>query len=193
LCKPQDAQGLRRVQAAGAGEGQPLGHLRHAVAGGHNGSDELVPEREAGLDLHAPVVDVQVRAAHAGGLHANHGVVPLEQLRLRYRLAAAATDAYFRAGFTVVLEDVVAGDELAGVVELVTSQPLYVVVLLPGIEAIRARDDRRDDTAYAQWPLEELYAGFAEHTPRLGSWLDTSNQEPEETVDEILGLMHGPE
>jgi predicted kinase len=117
----------------------------------------------------------------------------LEQLRLRYRLAAAAADAYFRAGFTVVLEDVVAGNELAWVVELVTSQPLHVVVLVPSIEAIRAREDRRDDTAYAQWPLEELYAGFAEHTPRLGSWLDTSDQEPAETVDEILGLTHGRE
>jgi hypothetical protein len=33
----------------------------------------------------------------------------LEQLLLRYRLAAAAADAYFEAGFGVALEDVVAG------------------------------------------------------------------------------------
>ena len=33
----------------------------------------------------------------------------LEQLRLRYRLAAAAADEYFEAGFSVALEDVVAG------------------------------------------------------------------------------------
>ena len=33
----------------------------------------------------------------------------LEQLRLRYRLAASAADSYVEAGFTVVLDDVIAG------------------------------------------------------------------------------------
>ena len=33
----------------------------------------------------------------------------LDQLRLRYRLAAAAADTFFEAGFTVALEDVVRG------------------------------------------------------------------------------------
>lgn len=37
----------------------------------------------------------------------------VEQLRLRYRLAAAAADAYFEAGFFVALEDVVAGPRSA--------------------------------------------------------------------------------
>ena len=36
----------------------------------------------------------------------------VEQLRLRYRLAAATADACFEAGFTVALEDVMAGDFL---------------------------------------------------------------------------------
>src|SRR5918992_2762849 len=36
----------------------------------------------------------------------------LEQLRLRYRLAAMVADAYEGAGFTVVLEDVIAGPML---------------------------------------------------------------------------------
>lgn len=37
----------------------------------------------------------------------------LDQLRLRYSLAASATDGYFVAGFTVALEDVAAGPFLA--------------------------------------------------------------------------------
>ena len=117
----------------------------------------------------------------------------LEQLRLRYRLAAQAADTYFAAGFTVVLEDVVAGDELPRLVELVASRPLHVVVLLPSIEAIRSRDDARGQTGYGRWHVEALRGGFAERTPRLGLWLDTSNQEPAETVDEILARTQGRE
>jgi len=114
----------------------------------------------------------------------------LEQVRLRYRLAAAAADAYFDAGFTVVLEDVVAGEELPGFVELIASRPLHVVVLLPSVATIRSRDERRENNAYTRWQVEELHSGFAERTPRMGTWLDNSNQEPEETVTEILALAH---
>jgi hypothetical protein len=69
-------------RAVAAEHAVALGHLGHGVAGGQHRPDELVPEREAGLDLHAPVVDVQVRAADAGGLDAHHGVVALDQLGL---------------------------------------------------------------------------------------------------------------
>ncbi len=43
-------------------------HAVHVVADGEHRADVLVPDREARLDLHAAVVDVQVRPAHAGGL-----------------------------------------------------------------------------------------------------------------------------
>ncbi len=45
-------------------------------------ADVLVPDREAGLDLDAAVVDVQVRAAHAGRLDAHDRVAGVEQLGL---------------------------------------------------------------------------------------------------------------
>jgi len=112
----------------------------------------------------------------------------LEQLHLRYRLAAGAADAYFEAGFTVVLEDVIAGEALTAMVQLVESRPLHVIVLLPTIEAVRLRDEARKKTGYAYWRLEDLYAGFAESTPRLGIWLDSTNQTPADIVDEILTL-----
>ena len=115
----------------------------------------------------------------------------LEQLRLRYRLAAAAADTYVDAGFTVVLEDVAAGEELPGFVELIASRPLHVVVFLPSIEAIRSRDEGREHKAYTRWQVEDLHSGFAERTPRMGTWLDNSNQEPAETVTQILALAHG--
>ena len=59
-----------------------LGHLGDRLARRHDRAHELVAEREAGLDHHAAVVDVQVRAAHAGRLDPHHGVVALEQLGL---------------------------------------------------------------------------------------------------------------
>lgn len=110
----------------------------------------------------------------------------LEQLRLRYRVATAAADMYFEAGFTVVFEDVVAGPLLAECVALMRSRPLHVVVLLPSLEAIAAREAARQESGYERWSIEQLHAGFARETARLGLWLDTSHRSPAETVDEIL-------
>src|SRR5919202_3696750 len=67
----------------------------------------------------------------------------VEQLRLRYRLAAAAADAYFEAGFTVALEDVVAGELLGEYRTLIRRRPCHVVVLLPSVEAIASREAAR--------------------------------------------------
>ncbi len=110
----------------------------------------------------------------------------LAQLRLRYRVAAAAADAYCEEGYTVVLEDVVAGPLLAEVVELVRSRPLHVIVLAPTPETIAAREASRETAGYAHFSIEQLLRAFAEDTPRLGTWIDSSEQTPEQTVDEIL-------
>jgi len=110
----------------------------------------------------------------------------LAQLRLRYRLTAAAADAYFAAGFTVVAEDVVAGELLAEYGELIRARPLHVVVLMPSPAAIASREAAREVTAYARFSIDELYRLFAEETPRLGLWIDSSRQTPAQTVDEIL-------
>ena len=110
----------------------------------------------------------------------------IDQLRLRYRLGAVAADAYCDQGFTVVLEDVVAGAFLPECAALVRNRPLYVVVLVPSIAALAARDQSREVTGYGRWSIEELSAAFVDETPRIGAWLDSSDQTPEETVEEIL-------
>jgi hypothetical protein len=112
----------------------------------------------------------------------------LTQLRLRYRLAALVADTYFDAGFTVVLEDVIAGPLLEECSGLIRSRPLHVVVLLPTLQAVSVRDASRTDTGYADWSVEELHDAFAQDTPRIGHWLDNSGQSPEQTVQEILRL-----
>lgn len=110
----------------------------------------------------------------------------MEQLRLRYELAATVTDRYADAGFSVVVQDIVLGEELAWMVERIRSRPLYVVVLAPDREAIALRERGRGKSAYGVWQIAELDEALRERTPRIGLWLDTSGQTPDETVAEIL-------
>jgi GrpB-like predicted nucleotidyltransferase (UPF0157 family) len=110
----------------------------------------------------------------------------LDQLRLRYRLAAAAADTYVEAGFTVALEDVVAGPLLGEYRTMIRSRPCHVIVLLPSMEAVAAREAERHDKGYGAWTLEQLYDGFVHSTPRVGIWLDTTDLTPDETVEAVL-------
>jgi chloramphenicol 3-O-phosphotransferase len=110
----------------------------------------------------------------------------LRQIRLRYRLAAEVSDAYFQAGFTVIAQDVILGDDLAEITALIRSRPLLVVVLAPSIETVAAREAARGKAAYGTWAVSQLDDVLRHQTPRIGLWLDTSGQTPAETVDEIL-------
>jgi GrpB-like predicted nucleotidyltransferase (UPF0157 family)/chloramphenicol 3-O-phosphotransferase len=114
------------------------------------------------------------------------GAEALEQLRLRYRLAAAAADTYHAAGFTVSLEDVVAGPLLGEYRTMIQGRPCHVVALMPSLAAVRAREAGRAERGYGLWTADDLYEVFVAETARVGIWLDTSEQTPEETVDAIL-------
>lgn len=110
----------------------------------------------------------------------------VEQLQLRYRLAANAADLYAEAGFAVVYQDVILEAELTAQVGRIRTRPLYVVVLLPSIEEVQRRERIRDKKAYDTWTVATLDEAMRSGTPRIGLWLDTSDQEPAQTVDEIL-------
>jgi predicted kinase len=110
----------------------------------------------------------------------------LAQLRLRYEVAAAAADRFLQAGFTVALEDVVAGPMLEEYVALIQSEPCHVVVLNPSADTLRAREANRYEIGYSQWSVEQFQDEFVTTTPDFGIWIDSTNQTPEETVDEIL-------
>jgi GrpB-like predicted nucleotidyltransferase (UPF0157 family) len=88
----------------------------------------------------------------------------LDQLRLRYRRAAAAAD--FRT--------------------MIRGRPCHVIVLLPSPESVAAREAERDRKGYGDGTVEQLYDGFVNSTPRVGTWLDTTHLTPDETVDTIL-------
>ncbi len=110
----------------------------------------------------------------------------VRQLRLRHQLTAAAADLYFEAGLTVVAQDVILGEHLAGLVAAIRSRPLLVVVLAPQPGAVAAREAARAKTAYGPFTVAQLDEALRRETPRIGLWLDTSQQGPAETVAEIL-------
>ncbi|HEY3010247.1 MAG TPA: AAA family ATPase [Micromonosporaceae bacterium] len=110
----------------------------------------------------------------------------IRQLRLRYRLAAIVTDEYFRAGFTVVVQDIILGEHLDEVTRSIGGRPLLVVVLTPRPDVVAARETARGKDAYDEWTVAELDRALRQETPRIGLWLDTSDQTPGQTVDEIL-------
>lgn len=100
---------------------------------------------------------------------------------------ARTADAYAAAGFTAVAQDVVLGAELPRTAALFRTEPLLVVVLAPRPAAVAAHEAGRAKTAYgAAWGVQELDGVLRDETPRLGLWLDTSDQTPAETADEIL-------
>jgi adenylylsulfate kinase-like enzyme len=111
----------------------------------------------------------------------------LDQLRLRYRIAAAAGHLYCAAGFTVVYQDVIIGPVLKEVVEMFREKrPLHVIVLCPSAEVVARREATRGKVGYTSWTPDALDLELRSNTPRLGLWLDTSTLSVEETVDAIL-------
>ncbi|MGW0180622.1 AAA family ATPase [Nocardia sp. NPDC003345] len=116
----------------------------------------------------------------------NPSAAALEQLRLRYRLAAATADAYADAGFAAVVQDVVLGAELPWFAGQIRTRPLHVIVLAPRPEVVAAREAGRTKKAYGTFTVAELDSGLRETTPRIGLWLDTSDLTVAETVDAIL-------
>lgn len=110
----------------------------------------------------------------------------IEQLLLRYRLAASTADGFFDAGFTVALEDVVAGPLLREYQTMIRGRPCHVVVLLPSVDALAARESGRPEKGYTDWTVKQLYDTFLSTAPPGGILVDNSNLTPEATVETIL-------
>jgi chloramphenicol 3-O-phosphotransferase len=112
-----------------------------------------------------------------------------DQLWLRYRLSAAASDAYAQSGFTTIVQDVILGTDVPRYLSLLRTRPRHLVVLAPSRAAVAAREARRAKTGYGDWTVEDLDAVLRDETPRIGLWLDTSDESPAETVECILSRL----
>jgi cytidylate kinase len=110
-------------------------------------------------------------------------------LDLRYRLSAQTAATYADAGFTCVMQDNIYGGDVSTWIEAVHPRPVRLVVLRPSIGVLEARDAERrratEKIAYRGSFTPAVNDAHLAATPRLGLWLDTSAQTPEETVAEI--------
>jgi chloramphenicol 3-O-phosphotransferase len=114
----------------------------------------------------------------------------VKQLWLRYRISHQVALGYWRAGFNVVYQDVVIGRMLQDVVELYRGLPLHVVVLSPRAEVVALREAGRSKKGYSSFTVGQLFDMFSE-TPRLGLWVDNSEQSVVETATCVLGSLKG--
>lgn len=110
------------------------------------------------------------------------------QFELRLRHLAFLAESYLHAGFTVITEDNLLGSYLERFVAQLSTRPVHVVVLAPSAAAAARRDAGRDKQAYGAegWTAQSLDDAFRRETAEIGLWLDTSEQRPDETVEEIL-------
>lgn len=141
----------------------------------------IVPERrESGRR------PVRVRA----DMTPDAGAEAVRQLELRYRITAMVVDAYVEAGLDVIAQDVILGTHLETYAAAIRSRPLHVVALMPRPDVVVRRESERDKSAYSdlpgRWSVEELDDVLRNRTPRIGLWVDNSEQTAEETVEEIL-------
>jgi len=112
-------------------------------------------------------------------------------LDLRYRLSATVADEYAAAGFTAVVQDNIYGQDVACWLGRITARPRHLVVLRPSVEVVEARDVERrrarGKIAYRGGFTPAINDEHVTSTRRdLGLWLDTSEQSPDQTVDEIV-------
>lgn len=122
-----------------------------------------------------------------------------QQLELRYELSALVALRYLDAGFTVVYQDIHIGVGLPQAIERfydlgIDPDRLAVVVLCPPPDVVMDRDTARHKTAYVDWEMVEAFDRILRtETPRLGYWLDNSNQTVDETVAAILAYLDSGE
>lgn len=88
-----------------------------------------------------------------------------------------------------MVQDIVVGPELVHYTELVSTRPLGIVVLAPRADAVAAREAARGKSGYGEWTVADMDREMRATTPRLGLWLDSSDQTVEETVTETLDRL----
>jgi predicted kinase len=135
--------------------------------------------------------DVLQRMIVSGGVWISQPGEPdgeaAQQLRLRLKNLCLLGRSFFKAGFTVVLDDIILGDRWKHLQEDLHDLPFFLVVLAPQVDVVTSQRDRNR----AKAPQGHAWATYLDHALRttmagMGLWIDTSEQTPEETVEQIL-------
>jgi hypothetical protein len=120
----------------------------------------------------------------------------LAQLRLRLKHACLLGMSFANAGFTAVIDDLVIGSRFDDLLADLAGQRFVFVMLTPRLEVVRQREAGRGTRLWEHWAW--LDDEIRHRTPRVGLWLDNSDQTPEETTAAILargwteGLVEAP-
>jgi chloramphenicol 3-O-phosphotransferase len=114
------------------------------------------------------------------------------QYRLRLKHMCLLGRSFLEAGFTAVLDDIITGEDWPDVQNYLRGLPYDLIVLAPRAEVVAQVRDR----SRAKRPLGEAWAFYLDDILRAtmqdaGLWIDTSEQTPEETINEILRRL-GP-
>jgi adenylylsulfate kinase-like enzyme len=151
----------------------------------------LLAERfERGAHIDADTVQSMIVSGEAwvtdtSGPGEKIGDEAARQLRLRLHNSCLLARSFREAGFTAVVGDIVLGERWQHLREDLRGVPFYLVVLAPNVETVIARDAARSYTVGAEWG-RHLDGELRETMAGVGLWIDTSNQTPDQTVDEIM-------
>lgn len=107
----------------------------------------------------------------------------VRQLRTRLRAACALARVFAEDGYIVIIEEQVFGDRVEHLLEEMGDRELRFVMLVPRHEVIVERERGRGTDLHERWGT--FQKEITRRTPRIGLWLDTSDQTPDETVAEI--------
>src|SRR5437588_9700101 len=178
----QSARSLRNYQPA-------LIVVTGIMAAGKSTIAHLLAQRfERGVHVEA---DVLQRMIVSGGAWVSQPGEPLgeaaQQLRLRLKNMCLLARSFFEAGFTVVLDDIILGDRWQHLQEELHGLSFSLVVLAPHVDIVA----RQRDVNRLKGPQGHAWAAYLDHALHttmagIGLWLDTSEQTPTETVEQIL-------
>lgn len=150
----------------------------------------LASKMEKGVHLRGDVFRRMIVAGRAE-MSAQPSDEAIRQLHLRYLLTINAAKTYYDNGFSVVMQDNYYGEELSRVLDMLGDRPVHAIVLCPNVETVKKREALRGKVGYIGFTPEGLYADFMRETPKIGFWLDTSEQSPEQSVEDILLHFRG--
>lgn len=145
----------------------------------------LAEQFDKGVHVHGDVFRKMIVKGSVG-MTPDYPKDALEQLRLRYNMAAKVADMYFKAGFSVVVQDTYLGEEVNNFLQTFESEPVYFITLNPRVDEVVKREEKRNKTGYTTWDVAPLHEVLINENPRVGLWIDSSDMTPEETLREII-------
>jgi hypothetical protein len=112
----------------------------------------------------------------------------LRQYELGKRNMCALANNFVDYGFTVLMDTVVQDRPMLDLLlALMSPRPSRLVILAPGIEACKHRNEtRHPDEQFDFDGYEHLEADMKSHLGEIGWWFDTSALTPEETAEQVV-------